>query len=69
MEGIGQALGSIFATFIIIALIVGGIIVGLIVYLLNNDTELRVKQPMEPSIEITIIDGVSDTTYVYDLTE
>ena len=61
-EGIGvMILMAVIVTAIVVASIVGGV-----AYLLSDGDEVVTDEKLEPTMVITISDGVPDTTYIYN---
>lgn len=56
----------LFSAIVFVLLVVYIIWIG--VSSLGSD-EVRTKVPLKPKIEIMIVDGVADTTYIYKLKE
>lgn len=62
-------LNGIFPVLVGFGLIIGLVLWGgweLIDWLFIDDT-IRVSQPLVPDVEIKIINGVADTTYIYQI--
>lgn len=73
MDGI--KLDGLFTGLIGIGIVIGLIIWGLVelgFWLWSSDEEdgvIRTEQPITPDLEITVEDGVADTTYIYRMPE
>jgi heme/copper-type cytochrome/quinol oxidase subunit 2 len=69
----GSAFKGLFSAIFFVGVLAAAVVVGLIYLFIwifssdDNEGEIRVKEPLKPTIEVITVDGVSDTTYIYKI--